>query len=150
MYSEETKAWVYYFIAPAKYVIDMFPGKYDGEDVVSSEIRVEIPCERKNEYDFDNLDRVVVSISRTLEDGDGLADYDWEDIDIPDDEIWELLEKAMRQSFTFEEYWDSVLIIKDLCIRGACQLCDDIQVALKIPPLRLCKVCQKVTTVTPT
>lgn len=127
VYSEEAKEWTYYFTAPAKKVLDMFPGRYKPEDVVATEISIELPCERKYEYDFGSIDGVVVSISPTSEDEDGRTDYDWEDIDIPDSEILELLEKGMRQSFTFEEYWNSGLIIKDLCVPGACPMCDEIK-----------------------
>lgn len=127
VYSEEAKEWTYYFTAPAKKVLDMFPGRYKPEDVVSAEISIDIPCEKKHEYEYNNLDGIVVSISPTSENEDGLEDYDWEEIDIPDNEILELLEKAMRQSFTFEEYWNSGLIIKDLCVPGACPLCDEIK-----------------------
>lgn len=126
-YSEENEEWTYYFTAPAKNVLEMFPGKYDPAEVVATEISIEIPCERKTEYEFGRLDDILVSISPVSENEDGLMDYDWEDIDIPESEILELLEKAMRQSFTFEEYWNSGLIIKDLCVPGACSLCDDIQ-----------------------
>lgn len=126
-YSEENKEWTYYFTGPAKTVLEVLPGKYDPTEVVATEVSIEFPCDRKNEYDFGSLDGVLVSISPVSEDEDGLTDYDWEDIDIPDFEILELLEKAMRKSFTFEEYWNSGMIIKDLCVPGACQLCDDIQ-----------------------
>lgn len=127
VYSEEAKEWTYYFTAPAKKVLDMFPGRYNPEDVVATQISIELPCERKYEYDFGSIDGVVVSISPTSEDEDGRTDYDWEDIDIPDSDILELLEKGMRMSFTFEEYWNSGLIIKDLCVPGACPLCDEIK-----------------------
>lgn len=127
VYSEEAKEWTYYFTAPAKKVLDMFPGRYKPEDVVATEISIELPCEKKYEYNFGSIDGVVVSISPTSEDEEGRIDYDWEDIDISDSEILELLEYGMRMSFTFEEYWNSGLIIKDLCVPGGCHLCDEIK-----------------------
>lgn len=126
-YSEEENVWTYYFTAPASKVLELFPGRYKPEDVVSTELSIEVPCNSKTEYEFGRLDGVVVSISPTSEDEDGCLDYDWNEIDINDSEIFELLENAMRQSFSFEEYWNSGLIIKDLCIPGACPLCDEIK-----------------------
>lgn len=127
IYSKQKKEWTYYFTAPAMNVLEMFPGRYKPGNVVATEISIEVPCEKKTEYAFGNLDGIVVSISPTSEDEDGRTDYDWEDIDIPDFEVLEMLEKAMRQSFTFEEYWNSGLIIKDICVRGDCPLCDEIE-----------------------
>ncbi len=127
-YSEKNKMWTYYFTAPANMVLEMFSGRYNPEDVASTEISIDVPCEKKTQYEFGNLDGIVVRISPTQEYEDGCTDYDWEDIDIPDSEILELLEKAMRQSFTFEEYWNSGMIIKDLCAPGACSICEEIRV----------------------
>ena len=69
-------------------------------------------------------------ISPTIEDEDGLFDMDWNEVQIEDSHILQLLEKAMRQCFTFEEYWNSGLIIKDLCVPGACPLCDEIKACI--------------------
>ena len=71
-----------YFIAPKEMLDNFFPkGKYP--DAISTEISVEVPA--------NNIEDALVSISPTIKTEDGYEDFDWMDIDIPLEEIEELL-----------------------------------------------------------
>lgn len=80
--SEEYETTTLYFIAP----VEILKGKYP--EAISAEISIEFPAlDSAYFYPKD----ASVEMSPTCEDGDGLLDYAWFDVDLPYDEIELLL-----------------------------------------------------------
>lgn len=82
-----------YFTAPKEMLIGGYP------EAISMEISLEFPTDcAKAEY-------VTVSVSPTVyvEDGDYYEDYDWRDIDMPKEEIEELIELARAGGWSEEQ-----------------------------------------------
>ena len=78
-----------YFIAPKEMLKEFIPTN-DYPEAVSMEISIEFPTEHI-EADYAN-----VCVSPTREDENGTEDYDWYDVDIPNDEIEGLIKLAKR------------------------------------------------------
>lgn len=80
--NKENRVTTLYFIAPKDLLVKY---DYDYPEAVSAEISIELP--------FNHLaaECGYASISPTDEDG---TDYDWNDIDLPVDEIHELIRLA--------------------------------------------------------
>lgn len=70
-----------YFIAPKDTLGSQYP------DAEHAEICVEFPTERPKA----NCSVVSVSPTKYFEEEDGYVDYDWSDVDLPDEEIKELI-----------------------------------------------------------
>lgn len=134
-YSEEEHEWTYYFIAPAKVILEAFPEKYKPEEVVSSEIRISFSRKKKYIPDMGALLYSRVSISPTSEGEDGFTDYDWSDIIIPDEQELRLLDMGMRDSMSFDEYCETRYIMNDLCSLGTCDFCDKIRACVLEAPM---------------
>ncbi len=134
MYDGIKKEWAYYFMFPINKILEMFPKRFKSKKVVTAELCIHLPCEEKTKYEFGSLNGVFAYISLEIENEDGSIDYewidadrDWKNLDISEEEVLELLEFAMRKVFSFEEYWNSGLIIRDLCPFDDCVICDEIQ-----------------------
>lgn len=127
-YSEEEQEWTYYFIAPAQMILEAFPGKYDSDKVVSTEISMSFHREQKYEPEIGELMEAYVSISPTLEsEDDGYCiDYDWTRVDVSDGSLTSLVDIGMREAMTFKEYWDTYFIKKDLHNFDNCDICNAI------------------------
>ena len=87
--NEEYGITTLYFIAP-KEMLKTFIPTNDYPEAVSMEISIEFPTDHI-EADYAN-----VCVSPTREDENGTEDYDWYDVDIPNDEIEELIKLAKR------------------------------------------------------
>ena len=85
-----------YFIAP-KEMLKEFIQTNDYPEVVSMEISIEFPTEHI-EADYAN-----VLVSPTREDENGTEDYDWYDVDIPNDEIEGLIKLAKRSDSRYRD-----------------------------------------------
>ena len=86
-YSGETTL---FFIAPTS-LLDNFSPKGEYADAVGTEIAIEVPT---NNIEAKNPE-LIVSISPIIETENGY-EYDWTDIDIPNEEIETLLVIAME------------------------------------------------------
>ncbi len=88
--NEDTKTTTLYFTAPKEILDSLYP--YDYSEASSAEISIELPT--------DNIcaEDALVSISPTLydEEEDAYTDYDWTDIELPFDEIEELIKMVVR------------------------------------------------------
>ena len=85
--SEEYKTTTLYFIAP-KETLKRFIPTNDYPEAISMEISIEFPTGHI-EANYAN-----VCVSPTIEDENGTENYDWYDVDIPYDEIEELIKLA--------------------------------------------------------
>ena len=87
--SEDYGTTTLYFIAPKEMLKEFIPTKYYPE-AISMEISIEFPTNHI-EASYAN-----VCVSPTRDDENGTEDYEWHDVNIPHDEIEELikLEKA--------------------------------------------------------
>ena len=85
--SEDYGTTTLYFIAPKEMLKEFIPMK-SYPDAISMEISIEFPTEHIEANYAD------VCVSPTREDENGTEDYDWYDVDIPYDEIEELIKLA--------------------------------------------------------
>lgn len=88
--SEEYQTTTLYFIAPKEMLKSMMVNNYP--DAVSMEISIEFPTDHIEPRYAD----VCISPTRYVEEADSYEDYDWYDIDLPYDEIEELIRLAER------------------------------------------------------
>ena len=92
-WNKEDNETMLYFTAPK----ELLDGDYP--EAVSMEISLEFPTDcAKAEY-------VTVSVSPTayVEEEDSYEDYDWQDIDMPAEEINELIELARQAGWSEEQ-----------------------------------------------
>ena len=87
--SEECGTTILYFIAP-KEMLKKFIPTNDYSEAISMEISIEFPTKHIEANYAD------VCVSPTREDENGTEDYDWYDVDIPYDEIEELIKLAEK------------------------------------------------------
>ena len=85
--SEENGTTTLYFIAP-KEMLKKFIPTNNYPEAISMEISIEFPTDQIETNDAD------VCVSPATEDENGIEDYDWYDVDIPYDEIDELIKLA--------------------------------------------------------
>lgn len=84
---EENQTTTLYFIAPKEMLKTLIPNQ-DYPEAVSMEISIEFPTEHiEPEY-------ASVCISPTKQVDDSTEDYDWNDIEIPYNEVQELIKLA--------------------------------------------------------
>ena len=89
--NEDYETTTLYFIAPKEMLKTMMVNDYP--DAVSMEISIEFPTE----CIAPKYASVCISPTRYDEDTDSYEDYDWYDIDLPYDEIDELISLALNQ-----------------------------------------------------
>lgn len=89
---EENETTTLYFIAP-KELLNTFLPEENYPDAVSMEISIELPtrCLQNGFISAMEADCISVSISPTRECEGGTEDYDWHDVEIPYNEIMELI-----------------------------------------------------------
>ena len=85
--SEDYGTTTLYFIAPKEMLKEFIPTKYY-PDSISMEISIEFPTNHI-EANYAN-----VCISPTREDENGTEDYEWHDVNIPNEEIEGLIKLA--------------------------------------------------------
>lgn len=85
--SEDYGTTTLYFIAPKEMLKEFIPTN-DYPEAISMEISIEFPIDHIESNYAD------VCVSPTRENEDGIEEYDWYDIDIPYDEIEELIKLA--------------------------------------------------------
>ena len=85
--NEEYGTTTLYFIAPKEMLKKLIPTN-DYPEAISMEISIEFPTDHIEAKYAD------VCVSPTREDENGMEDYDWYDVDIPYDEIEELIKLA--------------------------------------------------------
>ena len=78
-----------YFIAPKEMLKEFIPTK-SYPDAISMEISIEFPT---NHIEANHAN---VCVSPTREDENGTEDYEWHDVNIPNDEIEGLIKLAKR------------------------------------------------------
>lgn len=88
--SEEHGTTTLYFVAPKEMLKTMLVNDYP--DAVSMEISIEFPTEHIE------ANYASVCVSPTRENECGTEDYDWHDIDLPYDEIGELISLAEKEN----------------------------------------------------
>ena len=88
--SEDYGTTTLYFIAPKEMLKEFIPTKYY-PDAISMEISIEFPT---NHIEA-NYANVYVSPTREYE--NGTEDYDWQDANIPNDEIEGLIKLAKKK-----------------------------------------------------
>ena len=85
--SEENNTTTLYFIAPKSYLTQFIPNK-TFDEAVSMEISVEMPISNME------ASQASVAVSPTRKVEDVYEDYDWYDVDLPYEEIEELIKLA--------------------------------------------------------
>lgn len=96
-YDIEQKQIVYYFIAPAQLIKDIYPGKYDNDDVQSTEIRIALSCVENQPINYKELETSYCQISPTKDEEGIFFDYDWTDYDLSWETIDSLADFAEEQ-----------------------------------------------------
>ncbi|MBR0420281.1 MAG: hypothetical protein IJI66_14060 [Erysipelotrichaceae bacterium] len=92
--NEETRTTVMYFTGPAE-LLEMTGNEYP--DAVMSTISIETTG-----IIFPEAENATVSISPTMEDNEGLHDYDWSDIEISKKEVEYLINVALINHYGIE------------------------------------------------
>ena len=90
--SEDYGTTTLYFIAPKEMLKKFIPTKYY-PDAISMEISIEFPTNHI-ESNYAN-----VCVSPTREDENGTEEYDWNDVNIPNDEIEVLIKLAKTSNY---------------------------------------------------
>lgn len=85
---KENETVTFYFIAPREMLINFF---ISCPNAVSMEISVEFPI------DYIEGSYGKCSVSPTILEDDEYSDIDWRDVDLPEDEIEELIDLAARE-----------------------------------------------------
>ncbi|MDD6483999.1 MAG: hypothetical protein PUF72_05430 [Clostridiales bacterium] len=89
--NKELDTTTFYFIAP-KEMLKTFITAEDYPEAISMEISVELPTNHMESND------ASVCVSPTRENEWGMEDYDWYDVDLPYDEIDELISLAEKKT----------------------------------------------------
>lgn len=82
----------YYFKGSKDIIQEMFPGQYD--EATSTSLSIE---------KYPDNEEISVSISPCLDEDEFSTDYDWNDIEIPDEAIAGLMEKALKTNAITDE-----------------------------------------------
>lgn len=90
--SEDYGTTTLYFIAPKEMLKEFIPTKYY-PDAISMKISIEFPT------NHDEANYANIYVSPTREDENGTEDYDWQDANIPNDEIEGLIKLAKTGNY---------------------------------------------------
>lgn len=90
----EERTTTMYFVAPKELLKDILNKDYP--DAVSMSIRIEMPTDKIEA----NYASVSVSPTRYTAEDDSYEDFDWSDVDLPDDEVEALIKLSYQQPDT--------------------------------------------------